>query len=364
MPTMTKPRVLTVVGNRPQYIKCAAVSPPLREVADEVLLDTGQHYDHELAGVFYEQLALPAPDISLGVGSGTHAEQTARILVGVEAALIERRPDLVLVYGDTNSTLAAGLAAAKLHVPVAHVEAGLRSFDRRMPEEVNRVLTDRLSSLLFCPTSVAVQNLRAEGITEGVHQVGDVMYDLALRALTPEVEADVLARFGVQPGSYVYATVHRPANADSPDRLAAIVGVLSALEEPVVFAVHPRTRATLDRAGLLAVLASRLSIVPPVSYLESLALIRNARVVATDSGGMQKEAFMLRTPCVTLRDTSEWVETVESGWNVLVDADPSRLATALAAAAPGEVSPDFYGDGTAGRRIAAIIAAAGDVSIG
>lgn len=355
---MTKPRVLTVVGNRPQYIKCAAVSPVLREVADEVLLDTGQHYDHELAGVFFEQLGLPAPDIALGVGSGTHAEQTARILVGVEEAVVERRPDLVLVFGDTNSTLAAGLAAAKLHVPVAHVEAGLRSFDRRMPEEVNRVLTDRLSSLLFCPTAVAVRNLRAEGIVDGVHQVGDVMYDLALRALTPRLERDVLERFDVRPGRYVFATVHRPANADSPDRLAAIVEVFSALDEPVMFAVHPRTRATLEREGLTAAPGPRLRIVPPVGYFESLALIRNARVVATDSGGMQKEAFLLRTPCVTMRDTSEWVETIESGWNVLVDADPARLSAALAAAAPGDPPPDCYGSGDAGARIAAVIAAA------
>jgi len=353
---MTGPYVLTVVGNRPQYIKCAAVSPPLREVAREVLLDTGQHYDHELAGVFFEQLGLPAPDISLGVGSGTHAEQTGRIMVGVEAAIAESRPDLVLVYGDTNSTLAAGLAAVKVHVPVAHVEAGLRSFDRRMPEELNRVLTDRLSRLLFCPTTVAVENLAAEGIVDGVHLVGDVMYDLALRALTPPLEAQVMERFEVTPGEYVYATVHRPVNADSPTRLAAIVGVLAQLEQPVVFAVHPRTRATLERERLLEDLGDAVRVTPPVGYFESLALIRNARAVATDSGGMQKEAFVLRTPCVTLRDTSEWVETLEYGWNVLVDADPERLAAALAAAAPGGEAPDCYGGGDAGRRIATVIA--------
>lgn len=352
---MAPPRVLTVVGNRPQYIKCAAVSPHLREIAREVLLDTGQHYDHELAGVFYEELGLPAPDISLGVGSGSHAVQTGRIMVGVEAALTERGPDLVLIYGDTNSTLAAGLAAAKAHVPVAHVEAGLRSFDRRMPEEVNRVLSDRLSRLLFCPTTVAVRNLEAEGIVEGVHLVGDVMYDLALRALTPPMEGEVLRRFGVAPGAYVYATVHRPANADSPRRLADIVGVLRRLDEPVVFAVHPRTRATLERERLLEGSATRVRVHPPVGYFESLALIRNARVVATDSGGMQKEAFMLGTPCVTMRDTSEWVETLERGWNVLVDADPKRLAAALAAARPGRGRPDCYGRGDAGQRIAAVI---------
>jgi len=348
--------VMTIVGNRPQYIKCAAVSPCLRRVAREVLLDTGQHYDHELAGVFFEQLGLPAPDIALGVGSGTHAEQTGRIMVGVEDAVLAERPDLVLVYGDTNSTLAAALAAVKVHVPVAHVEAGLRSFDRRMPEEVNRVLADRLSRLLFCPTRTAVENLAAEGITDGVHLVGDVMYDLALRALTPEAEAATLQRFAVQPGRFVFATVHRPANADSPERLAAIVGALARLGEPVVFAVHPRTRATLERADLLSGLPASVLVTQPVGYFDSLALVRNARAVATDSGGMQKEAFMLRTPCVTLRDTSEWVETLEHGWNVLVDADPQKMAAALAAAAPGDPVADCYGAGDAGDRIAVAIA--------
>jgi len=353
---MASPTVLTVVGNRPQYIKCAAVSPHLRAVADEVLLDTGQHYDHELAGVFYEQLELRKPDIALGVGSGSHAEQTGRILVGVERAIAERRPDLVLVYGDTNSTLAAGLAAVKLHVPVAHVEAGLRSYDRRMPEEVNRVLTDRLAALLFCPTTTAVVNLEAEGITDGVHMVGDVMYDLALMALTPEVEGTALSRFEVEPGAYIFATVHRPANADDPERLQAIVRTLAQSSEPVVFAVHPRTRRTLESADLLAGLPESVRVVPPVGYFESLALVRNARVVATDSGGMQKEAFFLDTPCVTMRDTTEWVETVEYGWNVLVDADGSALSAALAAAEPGREHPDCYGDGRAGERIAAVVA--------
>ncbi len=354
MPART---VLTVVGNRPQYIKCAAVSPPLRERLREVLLDTGQHYDQELAGVFFDQLTLPAPDVSLGVGSGSHADQTGRIMVGVERALLDLRPDLLLVYGDTNSTLAAALAAAKVHVPVAHVEAGLRSFDRRMPEEVNRVLTDRLSSLLFCPTRTAVDNLAAEGIHEGVHQVGDVMYDLALRTLTPDVERRVLEAARVSTRGYIFATVHRPANADSPRRLADIMRVFSGLHEPVIFAAHPRTRAALERAGLLAGLGASVRLREPVGYFESLALIKNARVVATDSGGVQKEAFVLGTPCVTLRDTSEWVETLQYGWNVLVGADAEALAAALAAAAPGAPYDGVYGTGDAGERIAAAVAA-------
>lgn len=353
---MPVPTVLTVVGNRPQYIKGAALSPALRARVREILLDTGQHYDHELAGVFFQQLELPTPDVSLGVGSGSHAQQTARIMVGVEHAVVELAPDLVLVYGDTNSTLAAALAAVKLHVPVAHVEAGLRSFDRRMPEEVNRVLTDTVSALLFCPTTTAVENLRREGIGDGVHLVGDVMFDLALRMLTPRIEDGVLESFGLPAGGYVFATLHRPANADDPERLAAILGVLEDRGEQVLFAAHPRTRASLDAAGLLDSVPAHLRVVEPVGYLESLALIKNARAVVTDSGGVQKEAYVLRTPCITARDTSEWVETIQAGWNVLVDADPGALAAALERAEPGGDWTPFYGEGDAGERIAAIVA--------
>ena len=372
---MPAPLVLSVVGNRPQYIKAAVLSPRLRRAAREVLLDTGQHYDHELAGLFFDQLALPDPDIALGVGSGTHAEQTAAMLTGVERALLEVKPDLTLVYGDTNSTLAGALAAAKLGVPVAHVEAGLRSFDRTMPEEVNRVVADHLAALLFCPTEAAVGNLRAEGIAAGVHKVGDVMFDLARETLTAEVEAAVLERLGVARGGYVYATLHRVSNADSPGHLASLLGALAAAGEPVVFAAHPRTVASIERFGLTGfaaawpprqtspapargeVLGPGLHVVPPVGYLESLSLAKNARVVATDSGGLQKEAYFFATPCLTLRDVSEWVETVESGWNVLVGADGDALARALAAPPRGATHPPFYGEGDAGERIAAIVAA-------
>jgi len=349
---MARPTILTVVGNRPQYIKCAVVSRCLRERLDEVLLDTGQHYDHGLSRVFFEELALPQPDISLGVGSGTHAEQTGRMLTGIEDAVAARTPALVLVYGDTNSTLAGALAAAKLHVPVAHVEAGLRSFDRAMPEEVNRVLTDHVASLLFCPTDTAVANLRREGVTEGVLKVGDVMFDLAMRALDDEREAAVLARFGVARGGYVYATCHRPANADDRERLAAIVAALSARDETVVLPAHPRTRASVARFGLEAQVGPNVQLVEPLGYLDSLALVKNARVVATDSGGLQKEAYFFGVPCVTMRDTSEWVETVESGWNVLVGADGEALAGALADPPRGGERPPFYGSGDAGERIA------------
>jgi UDP-GlcNAc3NAcA epimerase len=383
---MPEPLVLTVVGNRPQYVKAAVLSPRLRRVARELLLDTGQHYDHELAGLFFEQLALPEPDIALGVGSGSHAAQTAAMLTGVEQALERARPDLVLVYGDTNSTLAGALAAAKLNVPVAHVEAGLRSFDRSMPEEVNRLVADHLAALLFCPTEAAVGNLRTEGVTEGVHKVGDVMFDLARDALTREVEAAALDRFGVQRGAYVFATLHRPATVDRAEHLGAVLRGLAAAGEPVLFPAHPRTVASIARFGLAGlavawppvevpaaaavddtcadaagvqreILGPGLHVVEPVGYLESLTLAKNARVVATDSGGLQKEAYFVGTPCVTMRDTTEWVETVESGWNVLVGADGEALARALAAPPRGADHPAFYGEGDAGERIAAVVAA-------
>ena len=322
--------VLSIVGNRPQYIKAAIVSRAVRTVAGEVLLDTGQHYDRELAGVFYDELDLPRPDIELGVGSDSHARQTAAMLTGIAAAIVEVAPQVVLVYGDTNSTLAGALAAAKLNVPIAHVEAGLRSFDRRMPEEVNRVLTDHVASLLFCPTDTAVANLAREGIVAGVVQTGDVMFDLAMATLTPEREETVLAQFGVRPGGYVLATAHRPATTDAPAPLEAVLSALGALPETVIFPVHPRTAASIERFGLAELVTANVRLSGPVGYTESLALAKNARVVATDSGGLQKEAYFFGVPCVTMRDSSEWVETIQSGWNVLVGTDREALAAALA----------------------------------
>ena len=344
--------VLSIVGNRPQYIKAAIVSRAVRAVAGEVLLDTGQHYDHELAGVFYDELDLPRPDIELGVGSASHARQTAAMLTGIAAAIAEVTPQVVLVYGDTNSTLAGALAAAKLNVPVAHVEAGLRSFDRRMPEEVNRVLTDHVASLLFCPTDSAVANLAREGIVAGVVQTGDVMFDLAMATLTPEREETVLAQYGLRPGGYVLATAHRPATTDEPAHLEAVLSALGALPETVIFPVHPRTAASIERFGLAELVTANVRLSGPVGYTESLALAKNARVVATDSGGLQKEAYFFGVPCVTMRDSSEWVETIQSGWNVLVGTDREALAAALAEPPRGAQHPAFYGRGDAGGRLA------------
>jgi UDP-N-acetylglucosamine 2-epimerase len=345
-------RLLSVTGTRPQFVKAAPLHAELAKHVDLVVADTGQHYDHELTRVFNEELALGEPDVRLAVGSGTHAEQTAAMLVGIERAALDVRPDAMLVYGDTNSTLAGALVAAKLNLPLAHVEAGLRSFDMRMPEEVNRVVCDRLSRLLFCPSETAVANLAAEGITRGVELVGDVMVDLA-RVLGPVASArsSYPAALGLEPGSYALATAHRQANTEQPalSRLAAgLLGVAG----PVVLPLHPRTRDALAKAGLLAEIERSLVVLPPLGYLDFTALLRAARVCLTDSGGVQKEAYLHSVPCVTLRDTTEWVETVQLGWNVLVADDPDAIAAAAAEPPRGASHPEVYGDGHAAARMA------------
>jgi UDP-N-acetylglucosamine 2-epimerase (non-hydrolysing)/UDP-GlcNAc3NAcA epimerase len=350
-------RVVTVVGNRPQFVKAAAVSRLLRERHDEVLVHTGQHYDEEMSQVFFDELPIPRPDRQLGVGSAPAAIQTGRMLEALDPVVRELAPELVMVYGDTNSTLAGALAAAQADVPVAHVEAGMRSFDRSMPEELNRVLTDHASELLLCSTTTAVENLAREGIDREVHLVGDTMADVALAtARVARDRQDVLADLGVMPGAYVLVTAHRAGNVDEPERLAALVDLLEALPRPVVFPVHPRTRARLDSAGMLGRLreADGIVVSPPVGYLELLALAIHARAVVTDSGGLQKEAYLVGVPCVTLRDRTEWVETVETGWNTLVDLDAAAAVAALERPAPAE-HPDLYGGGLAGERICAAI---------
>jgi len=347
-------RILSVVGNRPQFVKSCPLSLALRMYGhEEVVLHTGQHYDRELSEVFFDELKLGPPAYRLEAGSGTHAEQTARMLPGIERAVLAEEPDWVLVYGDTNSTLAGALAAAKAVAPVAHVEAGLRSFDRTMPEELNRMVVDRLSTLLFCPTEGAVGNLAAEGIVDGVHVVGDVMLDANLRlAPLARKRSRALAEADVQPGRYLLLTLHREANV-RPETLARIAAGLDRLDEPVVFPAHPRTRAALADAGIA--LAAHVRLLPPAGYLDFAALASQARVVLTDSGGVQKEAYWYRVPCVTLRDTTEWVETVETGWNRLTGSDPDLLVEAVRTAAPGPRHPDLYGDGRASDRIADLL---------
>jgi len=356
-------KIASIVGARPQFIKCAPVSRELRKEHEEVLIHTGQHYDHGMSEVFFEELAIPKPDYNLNIGSGTHGHQTGAMLGAIEDVLQQENPDLVLVYGDTNSTLAGALAAAKLHVPVAHVEAGLRSFDRRMPEEINRVLTDHCSDLLFCPTKTAVENLAAEGITGGVHLVGDVMVDaMNYNRAVAEERSRILEAVGVRPGEYLVITVHRPSNTDSQENMVAILGALAEAGMPVVFPVHPRTRNYLGRYGLLAKMPENVQVTEPLGYLDMLHLMAHAAKILTDSGGVQKEAYMLGVPCITLRENTEWVETVEAGWNVLVGADRGEIVAMIRGFAPAGDQPPLFGDGRAAPGIAKVIRSGDTIS--
>jgi UDP-N-acetylglucosamine 2-epimerase (non-hydrolysing)/UDP-GlcNAc3NAcA epimerase len=346
-------KILTVIGNRPQFIKAAAVSPRLRDGNSELLVHTGQHFDDELSAVFFRELGLPAPDLELGIALGSNSSQTARMLGALEPVVRSEAPDAVLVYGDTNSTLAGALAGAQARVPVAHVEAGMRSFDRSMPEELNRVLADHAASLLLCSSDVAASNLSREGVAGVVEVVGDVMVDVAL-AVQPRARerVDLVAARGLEPGGYALASAHRAGNVDDPARLRLLVELLCSMPLPVLFTIHPRTRERLDRADLLGRLEGSGTVItaPPLGYLETAALLVHARALLTDSGGLQKEAYLAGVPCVTLRSTTEWTETVELGWNVLVDLDAAAAVAAVSRLAPAE-RPTLYGDGHAGDRV-------------
>jgi UDP-GlcNAc3NAcA epimerase len=347
-------RILTVIGNRPQFVKAAAVSKLLRERHEELIVHTGQHYDDEMSRVFFDELGVPAPDRELHAGGGSNTAQTARILALLEGEIAAARPDMVLVYGDTNTTLAGALAAAQAGVPVGHVEAGMRSFDRAMPEELNRVLTDHASDLLLCSTAAAMENLAAERAVGVAHLVGDVMADVSL-AFAPiaEQRSGVLERLGLEPGGYVAATAHRAGNVDDPARLERLVALLEAVPGTVVLALHPRTAARLEETHLRERLDAAPGVVltPPLGYLDFTKLAAHARAVLTDSGGVQKEAFLLGVPCVTLRDTTEWVETVDAGWNVLVDLDRDAALAALERPPPVGERPELYGGGRAAERV-------------
>ena len=350
-------QILTVVGARPQFIKAAPVSAALHAAGHrQFLLHTGQHYDDNMSRIFFDELHLPAPDVNLGVGSDSHGRQTARMLVGIEEVIGRQRPDWVLVYGDTNSTLAGALAAVKLQVPVAHVEAGLRSFNRAMPEEHNRVLTDHCADRLFCPTQTTVEQLKNEGITRGVYLVGDTMYDAVLQfADVARRRSTILQTLALAPHQYLLATVHRPYNTDVPQNLGDILAALGELDAPVVFPVHPRTRSKIVQLTDVA-LPGNLRLIEPVGYLDMLMLLQHTRLLLTDSGGMQKEAFFFAVPCITLRPETEWVETVEAGWNVLTGAVRRRIVEAATDHRwPQTAPPTVFGDGRAGEAIALIL---------
>jgi UDP-GlcNAc3NAcA epimerase len=349
-------KIATIVGARPQFIKAAPVSQALRQAScREVLVHTGQHYDYKMSQVFFDELGIPAPDINLEVGSGSHGWQTAQILMRLEETLLAEKPDWVLVYGDTNSTLAGALAACKQRLSVAHVEAGLRSFNRDMPEEHNRVLTDHCADLLFCPTQTAIDNLAKEGLTQGVHWVGDTMYDAVLQfAEIARQRSTILTELKLESKSYLLATIHRPYNTDIPENLINILSAFQAIDEPIIFPVHPRTRkkmAELGEALNVERLMSNVKLIEPVGYLDMLMLEQNARLILTDSGGMQKEAYFFGVPCLTLRPETEWVETVEAGWNMVVGAEVERIVAATRELRPTGSPPLVFGDGQASERV-------------
>ncbi len=345
-------KVATIVGARPQFIKAATVSRVISETdgVSEILIHSGQHYDENMSDVFFEELGIPKPDYNLGIGGGRHGEMTGKMLEQIEAVLVEEKPDWVLVYGDTNSTLAGALAAVKMHIPVAHVEAGLRSFNRKMPEEINRVLTDHSATALFVPTDQAVQNLEAEGIPAAkVFRVGDVMYDAALFYSAKATAPSWAVEHNLEPGSFVLATVHRAENTDDPQKLKDIFAGLAASGEKIVFPLHPRLRHLLDTNGMM--IPDNILFVDPVGYLEMIWLEKNCKSIATDSGGVQKEAYFSGKPCITMREETEWVELIEAGWNTLVGSDADMIAEAIRNAKAGSDDRNIYGDGQAAKAI-------------
>ena len=348
-------KIASVVGARPNFIKCAPLSKELRKEFDEVIIHTGQHYDYEMNKIFFDELGIPEPDYHLEVGSGSHGYQTGEMLKRTEEVLTKEAPDLVLVFGDTNTTLAGALAASKLHIKVAHVEAGLRSFDRRMPEEINRVLTDHCSNLLFCPTETAVENLKKEGINNGVHLTGDVMVDALKENIEiAEKKSNVLDELSLKPKEYYLATVHRAESTDEFIRLKSIVEAFCEIKN-LVFPCHPRTEKFLKQFGLWDKLTEHVKVIKPVGYLDMLMLEKNAQKILTDSGGIQKEAYIFKVPCITLRENTEWVETMEDGWNVLTGANKEKIVKKANDFEPEGEQRDVFGSGDASEKITKVL---------
>ncbi len=354
---MKKPKICTIVGARPQFIKCAPVSRELRKHFHEVLIHTGQHYDKNMSETFFKELAIPEPDYNLGVGSANHGEQTAKMLVAVEEILIDLKPDLVMIYGDTNSTIAGALAASKLHIPVAHVEAGLRSYNRKMPEEINRIVADKLSKYLFAPTQTAVDNLAKEGQTDSVYNVGDVMFDSFLFNLSRIDKDKVLNKFQLKSKEFILATVHRPQNTDDPIILKALISALQNLDELIIFPIHPRTHNLMKKFDI-TVRSDNLKLIDPISYQEMIVLEKNTKVIITDSGGVQKEAYFAGVPSIVLRGETEWVELVENGWAKLIGSDFSQINSLLTRSIDiSQSNNKIFGDGYASQKITEILKA-------
>lgn len=353
-------KIVTVVGARPQFIKASMLSRLFQKDPNikEILVHTGQHYDANMSDIFFDQLKIPKPDYNLGIGSGTHGNQTGRMLSEIESILFKEEPNIVLVYGDTNSTLAGSLAASKLHIPIAHVEAGLRSFNKKMPEEINRLLTDHLSTWLFCPTKTAQNNLKREGIKDRVFITGDIMYDAVLHFKSEALKHSTLfRRLNLDKKDYYLATIHRAENTDRMDRLQTLLTVLSQLDRPVVLPLHPRTKKKIEHWNLESMItASHIHTIEPLNYFDMLALESEAKMILTDSGGVQKEAYMLQVPCITLRDETEWIETVEAKWNSIVGAsDHQKILKEISAKKEPDSYPMLFGDGKTSEKIYRII---------
>jgi UDP-GlcNAc3NAcA epimerase len=348
-------KVLTVIGARPQFIKAATVSNKIRSNGNtEILVHTGQHYDNNMSDIFFEELGIPKPDYNLNIGSSNHGNQTGNMLIALEEIYLKEKPDMVLVYGDTNSTLAGSLCASKLLIPVAHVEAGLRSFNKAMPEEQNRILTDHISDLLFTPTLTAVNNLKNENITKGVHNVGDVMYDaINLFKKRAKDVSKIVEKLDLAPESYILSTIHRAENTNSVERLTSILNALSTCGKKIVLPLHPRTKKFIEEYNLHV--GDNLKIIDPVGYLDMISLQENSQKIVTDSGGVQKEAYFLKKPCITMRDETEWVETVENGWNVIVGSDSNKIMNALESFNPTGTPASAFGNGDSSSIITQII---------
>jgi UDP-N-acetylglucosamine 2-epimerase (non-hydrolysing) len=354
-----KIKILCVVGARPNFIKIAPLLEKFKRYKriKPVLVHTGQHYDFEMSKVFFQELKIPKPDYNLEVGSGTHAWQTAKIMEKLEPVILKEKPDLVIVVGDVNSTLAGALTAAKLHIPVAHIEAGVRSFDMSMPEEINRVLTDRISTFLFCPTKTAVENLKKEGIKKGVYNVGDITYDTFLKYIgIAQKKSQILKKLNLKPKSYLLLTLHRPSNVDNLENLKNILEAIGKSGEKVVFPVHPRTKKQLKKfKHLITYKLTNFRFIDPVGYLDMLCLEKNAKKIITDSGGVQKEAYWVKVPCITLRNTTEWVEIIKSGWNILVATNKEKIIKAIKNFNPKRKQFKYFGDGRTAKKIVKIL---------
>jgi UDP-GlcNAc3NAcA epimerase len=347
-------KILTIIGARPQFIKAAPVSRELRKSHQEIIVHTGQHYDANMSDIFFEELNIPKPDYHLNVGSGTHGKQTGDMLIKIEEVCLKEKPDFVLVYGDTNSTLAGALAAAKLHIPIIHIEAGLRSFNKKMPEEINRIMTDHVSEYLFCPTETAVKNLQAENITKNVYNVGDVMYDAVLYNQNLAEQSTILEKLGLQEKDYYLITLHRAENTDDQQKMTQIMNAFKQIDKKLVWPIHPRTKNKLQMYGIELNDIPNLHVIEPVGYLDMLKLEMGADKILTDSGGVQKEAYFLHVPCVTLREETEWIETLESHANILVGADTEKILKAVNETRSCDYPPVF-GDGQTAQHIVRIL---------